>query len=184
MLVDTVVVPAASGSIDGVKFCEVRSAIDTVTDAPVCAPDFNCTTLVSGTLTVTVIPPPPLRASISVLSTVGVAAAPMPTSTENALSADCVVRLVGMLLRPTTGCSTLTARVPLPKPGALAVKVDVAPACPLAAPTQKNALLEPAVRVTVVLAAPTVVVSLGLTSTAVPLLLVIVTVVAVLTLAS
>ena len=47
--------------------------IGTVTDAPVCAPDFNCTTLVSGTLTVTVTPPPPLRASCSRLSTVGVA---------------------------------------------------------------------------------------------------------------
>ena len=108
----------------------------------------------------------------------------MPTSTENPLSADCVVRLVAMLLSPTTGCSTLTVRVPLPKPVALAVKLEVAPACPLAPATQKSTLLWPAVIVTVVLAAPAVVVSFGLTSTAVPLLLVIVTVVVVLTLAS
>ena len=73
MLVDTLVVPTASGSTDAALLCELRSPIGTVTDAPVCAPDFSCTTLVSGTLTVTVTPPPPLRASCSVLSTVGVA---------------------------------------------------------------------------------------------------------------
>src|ERR1043165_7994382 len=73
MVADTPVVPAASASINTeVVFDELRSAIGTVTDAPVCAPDFSCTTLMSGTLAVALMPPPPLRATCVVLSTVGV----------------------------------------------------------------------------------------------------------------
>src|SRR6185437_13672985 len=180
MSADTVVVPAASGSSDSVPLLVALPAgIVAVTVAPACAPNFNCATLPLPTLTVTLSPPPPLRASHVRNSTVGLLDCPRPTHTLNGSSADVAVRLALIALIPTTGCTTFTVRGALVvSPAALAVSVALCPACPSIPAMQIDAKKLLAGIVTCTLPVPAVVVSDGLTSTAPALLLVIVTVVA------
>src|SRR5512132_1654660 len=179
IVADTVVVPAASGSRNSDVVVALPAAIVAVTVDPTCAPNFNCATLGVPTLTVTLNPPPPLRASQVRNNCVGLADCPIPTHTLNGSSADVAVRLVPIALIPTTGCTTFTARAALVvKPVALAVNVALCPACPSSPAMQIEAKKLFAGIVTTTLPVPTVVVSDGLTRTAAALLLVIVTAVA------